>query len=132
MGGGGGRARGQWLRLYIHINLSRDLEWLSWMRRISYLVEFWKRAWIRQWSHYLVSWLKRGLTFSVQFAPGLNLGGLGNNLWMSIPTVSSSPIFHATPFVISSLAWRRLCQTKDGWLPNLASINEQVGKYRAL
>ena len=68
------------------------------MCKISSLVEVWKKVWMRERYYCLVSGLKRALTFNVRSAPGLNLGGLGNHLWLSIPTASPSPIFQVETY----------------------------------
>ena len=79
--------------------------------------------------HWLVAALNRSLTLRSEFWGG---GGCGSHLWSSIFMLLPSPTFHTVVAQINSLASNKLYHTNDGLCPKAASINEQLGKYRAL
>ena len=71
-------------------------------------------------------------TLKSQTTPSLNCEGCGSHLCELIPMDLPSPASHIDPSQITSQVCSRLFQTKEGFEPNSASINEQWGKYLAL
>lgn len=60
------------------------------------------------------------------------VGWWGNHPLDLTIILCSLPIFHLDPLRISSLADNKLRHTKEGLWPSSASMNEHLGKYRAL
>ena len=117
-----------WFLFSFHFKLSLEFKSPLLHRKMSFTVDWVNMAANKLRFHWLVFSLTRSRTLKHVFAPSRNCGGRGSHLWELIPIELPSLTSYNNPSLITSQAWSKLRQTKEGFVPNSASMNVLEGK----